>query len=102
MQALSGAGAHVASTISSDGALLSGTPEGATAKAATGGLLRQIGDRGLLVIKDVTSILSMNRDTRATVLAALREIHDGHWARNLGTDGGAPWTGPAGSSSSAP
>jgi hypothetical protein len=51
--------------------------------------------RGLLVIKDVTSILSMNRDTRAAVLAAVREVHDGRWERNVGTDGGRTlsWTG---------
>ena len=37
----------------------------------------------------------MNRDTRATVLAAIREIHDGRWVRYLGTDGGRTleWTG---------
>lgn len=95
VQALNLAGAHVASTISSDGALLSGTPKAQRTKTATGGLLRAIGDRGLLVIKDVTSILSMNRDTRSAVLAAIREIHDGHWTRYLGTDGGRTleWTG---------
>ena len=59
---------------------------------ATGGLLRKIGPHGLLVIKDFTSILSMNRDTRALVLAALREIYDGHWSRNVGTDGGQTLT----------
>jgi hypothetical protein len=43
----------------------------------------------------VTSILSMNRDTRASVLAAIREIHDGRWVRYLGTDGGRTleWSG---------
>ena len=30
----------------------------------------------------------MNRDTRAKVLAALREVYDGRWDRNVGTDGG--------------
>ena len=40
------------------------------------------------MVKDFTSILSMNRDTRAMVLGALREIYDGHWSRNVGTDGG--------------
>ena len=37
----------------------------------------------------------MNRDTRAHVLAALREIYDGHWTRNFGSDGGGSltWTG---------
>jgi hypothetical protein len=47
------------------------------------------------VIKDVTSILSAARETRGTVLAALREIYDGRWERNVGTDGGQTltWTG---------
>jgi hypothetical protein len=43
------------------------------AKDATGGLLREIGEDGVLVIKDVTSVLSMNGDARSLVLAALRE-----------------------------
>ena len=85
---LAGAGAHVISTINGEAALLSGTPAKSRAKNASGGLLRKIGGSGVLVIKDFTSILSMNRDTRALVLAALREIYDGHWARNVGTDGG--------------
>jgi len=95
VQALRGAGAYICSTIASDGALLSGTPHRSKIKGATGGLLREIGDRGLLVIKDVTSILSMNRDTRTSILAAIREIHDGHWIRYLGSDGGKTleWSG---------
>ena len=88
VQALDGVGAIVTSTITGEGALLSATPRRERAKDATGGLLRKIGDRGVLVIKDVTSILSMNRDIRAKVLAALREIYDGRWYRNVGTDGG--------------
>lgn len=89
---LMGAGATVISTISGEAALLSGTPAKSRAKKATGGLLRKTGPRGLVVIKDVTSILSMNRDTRALVLAALREIYDGHWSRDVGTDGGQTLT----------
>jgi hypothetical protein len=88
VQSLKGAGAVVVSTLSGDAALLSGTPRKQSAKNATGGLLRSIGDRGLLVIKDVTSILSANRDVRTTLLAALREIHDGYWVRHVGSDGG--------------
>ena len=30
----------------------------------------------------------MNNDTRAKVLAALREVYDGHWDREVGTEGG--------------
>lgn len=95
VQALDGIGATVTSTISSQGALLSGTSRKEQTRAATGGLLRKLGDRGLLVIKDVTSILSMNSDGRAEVLSALREVYDGRWERNLGTDGGLSleWTG---------
>jgi hypothetical protein len=92
---LVGAGAVAVSTINGEAALLSGTSKKDRAKEATGGLLPKIGNHGLLVIKDVTSILSMNRDTRALVLAALREIYDGHWNRNVGTDGGQTlsWSG---------
>jgi hypothetical protein len=85
---LVGAGALAVSTISGEAALLSGTSKKDRAKSATGGLLRAVGTRGVLVVKDFTSILSMNRDTRALVLAALREIYDGQWSRNVGTDGG--------------
>jgi hypothetical protein len=80
--------AVMASTISSEGALLSATSNKERTKDATGGLLRRVGDRGLLIVKDFTSTLSMSRDARAAVLAALREIYDGRWDRNVGTDGG--------------
>jgi hypothetical protein len=95
VQSLSGAGAYVTSTITSEGALLSASPRRQRHKNATGGLLRKIGDRGVLVIKDVTSILSADRNTRGVVLAALREIYDGRWERNVGSDGGQTltWTG---------
>ena len=81
-------GAHVVSTLTSEAALLSATPRKQRAETATGGLLRKIGERGILAIKDVTSIISMDRNLRGAVLAALREIHDGRWSRNVGTDGG--------------
>ena len=75
--------------------MLSATSAKTRSKTATGGLLRKIGDHGVLVIKDVTSILSAARETRGTVLAAIREIYDGRWERNVGTDGGQTltWTG---------
>jgi hypothetical protein len=57
-------------------------------KGATGGLLRQIGSFGVLLVKDFTSVLAMNRDARAEARAALREVYDGAWARPVGTDGG--------------
>jgi hypothetical protein len=90
VQTLGGAGAHVTSTIASEGALLSGARK--KVKNATGGLLRKIGSEGMLVIKDVTSILSNTKESRAAVLAALREVYDGRWERNVGADGGQTLT----------
>src|SRR3990172_13347439 len=70
-----GAGAFITSTISSEGSLLSGTSKKEATKDATGGLLKKLGDNGVLVLKDFTTIPSMNRGARAPQLAALREIH---------------------------
>jgi hypothetical protein len=81
-------GTHVVSTISSEGALLSATSKKSRARGATGGLLRKIGSKGILVVKDFTSILSIDRNVRTSIIAALREIHDGRWERNVGSDGG--------------
>jgi hypothetical protein len=87
-----------ASTITGEAALLSATPKKDRAEKATGGLLRQLGQHGMLVLKDFTSILSMSRDARAQVLAAFREIYDGRWDRPYGTDGGQTltWEGKCG------
>ncbi|GGO70669.1 winged helix-turn-helix domain-containing protein [Nonomuraea cavernae] len=85
---LEGAGALIVSTISGEAALLSGTSEKDRAADATGGLLCKLGATGLLVVKDVTTIISMSRDSRAEVLAALREVYDGRWNREVGTEGG--------------
>ena len=88
VQALTGAGAVLTSSIASEGALLSGTAKKERAKDATGGLLRQMGERGVLVIKDVTTILAMSGDARDKVLSGLREVYDGKWFRDIGVDGG--------------
>lgn len=87
---------HMAATLT-EAALLSGTPK-REAKDAKGGLLREIGDFGILVAKDFGSVLSMHRDARAAVLAALREVYDGSWTRHVGTDGGRTlhWSGKVG------
>ena len=57
---------NATSTIASEGALLSATSSKNRSKTATGGLLRKIGDHGVLVIKDVTSIISANREIRGS------------------------------------
>src|SRR5262249_25284286 len=67
-------------------------------KNAKGGLLQQMGDFGIIALKDFGSILSMRPDTKAETLQALREVFDGAWTRRLGTDGGRSlhWQGKVG------
>lgn len=77
----------VRATVTAAG-LLSGTPSKERSRVATGGLLQELGDRGILVIKDFGTMLTGNRSARSEVVQALRDVYDGHWARALGTDGG--------------
>ena len=81
-----------------EASLLSGTSTRERVKDATGGLLRQIGDFGVLLCKDFTSVLAQNKDSRAEAMAALREVYDGAWYRPVGTDGGKvlTWHGKCG------
>ena len=90
-------GVHAAATLT-EASLLSGTPGREKAKDAHGGLLKAIGEHGVILCKDFGSVLSMARDARAGVLAALREVYDGSWTRHLGTDGGRTltWEGRVG------
>jgi Bifunctional DNA primase/polymerase, N-terminal len=78
--------------------LLSGTPRRQQAAGAKGGLLQKIGTFGFLVLKDFGSILSMRPESKAELLAALREIYDGKWTRIIGADGGKTlqWSGKIG------
>jgi len=79
-------------------ALLSGSPNRDKNKDSTGGILRVIGENGVMVFKDFTSTLSMRSDKQLEVMSALREIHDGSWTRWFGTDFGKSevWKGKAG------
>jgi hypothetical protein len=82
----------------SPASLLSGTSKKERAASSKGGLLREVGEFGILVLKDFGSILSMHRDARAETLAALRELYDGEWTRHVGSDGGQTlhWAGKLG------
>ena len=78
--------------------LLSGSSKKDRDKNSTGGLLRQIGASGTMLMKDFTSVLSMHREELAKLLGALREIYEGQWTRHIGTDGGMElrWSGKCG------
>lgn len=78
--------------------LLSGTPGKERAQHAKGGLLREVGDFGIVVLRDMGSLLSMRPDDKAEVFAALREVFDGTYVRYVGADGGRvlSWEGKLG------
>jgi hypothetical protein len=88
---------HPTATLT-EAALLSGTSRRERAAHASGGLLREIGDFGILLCKDFSSLLSQHSDARAATMAALREVYDGSWTRHVGTDGGQAlsWRGKVG------
>lgn len=80
-----------------EASLLSGTPR-RESTGAKGGLLREMGGFGIMLVKDFGGILSLSRETRGPILAALREIYDGAWTRQVGSDGGRTlsWVGKCG------
>lgn len=73
--------------ITGTGSLLSGTGQKEKAKDASGGILREIGAKGTLVLNEFTSILSMPYEQLNKLLAALRMIYDGRYTRDVGSDG---------------
>jgi hypothetical protein len=81
-----------------EASLLSGTPQRDREKGTQGGLLYEVGRLGILLVKDFGGVLSLQKDTRGPVLAALREIYDGSWTRYVGTGGGKAlsWSGKCG------
>lgn len=81
--------------IASEAAFLSGTSRRELATDATGGLLRQVGEHGGLILNDFTSILSKSPDKIQTIMAVFREAFSGRWTRHIGAEGGRvlSWTG---------
>jgi hypothetical protein len=78
--------------------LLTGSPAKEGDIGATGGLLMHLGERGVLLAKDFTTVLSEHGSTRSRTFAVLREVYDGRFTRHLGTHGGRTfeWEGHAG------
>ena len=79
-------------------ALLSGSSKKDRAKHATGGVLREVGDFGVLLFKDFGSLLELRQEQRADMMAAMRRIYDGEYTRVVGAEGGKTltWRGKAG------
>jgi hypothetical protein len=49
-------------------------------------LLHRIGPSGIIAYPDFSTVLSMNRANRGSVLADMRRIYDGHLRKEYGTD----------------
>jgi hypothetical protein len=81
-----------------EASLLSGTPKKDKASGANGGVLAKMGEFGILLIKDFSGMLTLNKETRGSIMAALREVYDGSWTRQVGADGGRElhWQGKCG------
>src|SRR5678816_1324805 len=78
-----------------ENSILSGYHVNVKKKAASIGLLVDIGASGIVLMKDFTTILSKRDDERKKIIAALREIHDGQYNRVLGNVGKIGWAGKA-------
>ena len=55
-------------------------------RQAPASLLHRIGEEGILLAADFSTILSMDERNRAKILAQLRRIYDGHFSREFGSE----------------
>jgi hypothetical protein len=98
LNSLSGLPYVVLASSLSPASFLSATSKKDQDKEATGGLLAQIGEFGIIVLKDFTTVLSLRPEANTEVFAVLREVFDGRYTRHVGTDGGRTlaWNGKVG------
>lgn len=90
---------HVVSNVSGPGSFLSATGRRDKTKDSDGGLLKRTGGRGLWLFKDFsTSVLAMPYEAQKQTIGVLREVFDGNYSRDAGSDGGkhVGWEGKIG------
>lgn len=56
-------------------------------------LLHRIGDKGVIIMKDFTTILGMSADKKTNILSQLREVFDGRFSKETGVGKVKPWKG---------
>jgi hypothetical protein len=80
-----------------EASLLSGVSKKERTPGATS-LLTRIGSFGILLAKDFGTMLTRKQEVQTQVLGVLREIYDGRWDRESGSDGGMHlvWEGKIG------
>jgi hypothetical protein len=89
---------HMIGRLSGVSALLSGVPRKDVRAGSSGGILRDVGTLGIMMLTDFTSVLSLPKDTLGEILGAFTGIYDGEWSRDVGADGGRhlAWSGKCG------
>ena len=80
---------HSVSTLS-ENTFLSNMPSG---NGKENSLLHRIGPKGVLVMKDYTSILSMRAEKRDVIISQMREIYDGAISKESGNGQSQSWAG---------
>ena len=79
---------YEAANITGPSAFLSATNAREVSDDAKGGLLRQVGLHGCILMNDFTSVLSLPLDRKNEIMGVLREAYVGRWIRNVGEGGG--------------
>jgi hypothetical protein len=59
-----------------------------TRQRGTGGVLAKLGERGTLVLTDMSNLFAERGDEESRLLGLLREVHDGRVTRHVGSRGG--------------
>jgi hypothetical protein len=79
------AGCHLIDRLSPNTFLSGQIDDSKSPRKSSASLLHRIGPSGIVVYPDFSTVTSMNRDHRASVLADMRRIYDGHLRREFGT-----------------
>lgn len=87
--------AHKASNLRRTGLLSGSIKKGSDEDT---GLIFRIGDFGIIVVEDITTLIQSSSDVLGETLALLREIYDGHVVRHFGhsSKDEVKWDGKAG------
>lgn len=81
-------GMHLLGDLDTKAAFLSGVKKKEQMAGSKGGLLNTMGSTGAFLWYEFTAILELPRDSLKAILTALRQIYDGHYSRDVGTEGG--------------
>ncbi len=80
---------HPISTMT-DNTLLSGMK---SSNGSENSMLHRIGNRGMIVMKDYTSVLSMRSEKRDAIVSQFREVFDGEISKQTGNGNSTSWKG---------